>query len=97
MRKIERQMLQAIEERRFWTSGNTCVDVVNNGNPNGIRAEVFLHGNHIADFWYESKSLDVDSRTLALWPTPTTKSRLRALGANVYTKKGTTFLNGEAV
>lgn len=97
MRKIEREMLAAIENRRFWNHSNTCVDFVTAGNPHGPRSEVYLHGNHIADYWHDSKTLDVDARTLALWPTPTTKSRLRALGANVYTKKGTTYLDGEAL
>lgn len=97
MRKIEQAMLAAVQQRKFWISGNTCVDYVEAGNPNGPRSEIFLHGNHIADYWHQSGTLDVDSRTLALWPTPTTKSRLRALGASVYTKKGTTYLDGQVV
>lgn len=97
MRKIEREMLEAIKARKYWNHSNTCVDYVVSGNPNGARSEVFLHGNHIADFWHDSETLHIDTRTLALWPTPTTKSRLRALGANVYTKKGTTYLNGEVI
>lgn len=97
MRKIEKQMILAIAARKYWNSANTCVDYVTAGNPHGPRSEIYLHGNHIADYWHEPKRLDVDTRTLAKWPTPTTKSRLRALGANVTTKKGVTYLNGEAV
>lgn len=97
MRKVEQQMLAAIQSRKFWIGGNTCVDIVNNDNPNGLRAEIFLHGNHIADYWYRDGKLDVDSRTLAEWPTPTTKSRLRALGAKVYTKKHTVYLDGQPI
>jgi hypothetical protein len=97
MRKIEKQMLEAIEARKYWNQSNTCVDYVTAGNPHGPRSEIFLHGNHIADYWHDSKTVDVDVRTLALWPTPTTKSRLRALGVNVYTKRHETYLNGERV
>lgn len=97
MRKIEKEMLEAIHARKYWNSGNTCVDYVVAGNPHGARSEVFLHGNHIADYWHDTKTLDVDVVTLAKWSTVTTKSRLRALGANVTTKRGVTFLNGEAI
>lgn len=94
MRKIEKEMLVAIEQRKWFNKRNTCVDYVDAGNPHGLRAEIYLHGNHIADYWYESKTLDVDVRTLLFWPTPTTKSRLRALGANVYTKNYQIYLDG---
>lgn len=97
MRKIEIEMYKAIHARKFWKSGNTCVDYVVAGNPNGPRSEIYLHGNHIADYWHDTKTLDVDERTLARWPTVTTRSRLRALGANVYTKKHVTYLNDEPV
>ena len=97
MRKVEQQMLQAITDRKDWVSANTGVFMENAGNPYGPRAEVYLHGQHIASYWYESGDLDVDERTLARYPTVTTKSRLRALGANVYTKKGKTYLNDVAV
>jgi hypothetical protein len=35
--------------------------------------------------------------TLSRWSTNTTKSRLRALGANVTTRKGVTYLNNVAI
>ena len=95
MRKIERDMWAAVCNRKDWKSRNTAVYIEYAGNPHGPRAEVYLHGNHIADYWYQDQSLDVDVRTLARWPTPTTKSRLRALGADVETRKGQTLLNGE--
>ena len=97
MRKIEKEMLRAIQEKRYWNSGNTCVEYVNAGNPHGTRSEIYLHGNHIADYWHDSKTLDVDLKTLARWSTVTTKSRLRALGANVYTKNHVTYLGDEAI
>lgn len=84
MRLIEERMLDALRERRHWQQGNTKVD--NEGR-------VYLHGNHIANYT-EDGLVEVNEYTLAKWPTPTTKSRLRALGANVTTKNYTTYLNG---
>ena len=98
MRKIERAMQDAIRTRKDWRSGNTAaffISAQESGNPYGSRSEIYLHGNLIAIYWHETGTLEVDSRTLARWPTPTTKSRLRALGANVETRKGQTLLNGE--
>jgi len=92
MRKIELQMLNAIYDNKAWQSGNTTVTPRFDGS-----LSVYLHGNHIADYWYDSKELDVDVKTLAQWSTPTTKSRLRALGANVATRKGITYLNNVAI
>ena len=98
MRKIEQQMLNAIESKRNWSLDNTLVHIENGGgNPFGLRAEVYLHGNHIADYWYDDKQLDVDTRTLIDWNTRTTKSRLRALGAKVATRKGVIYLNNAAI
>ena len=95
MRKIEKQMLEAITNKlEKWVSSNTSVFYENNNTKFGPRSEIYLHGNHIADYWHRDGELQVNERTLADWPTPTTKSRLRALGANVTTKKGMTYLNG---
>jgi prepilin-type processing-associated H-X9-DG protein len=97
MRKIEQQMNNAIAQRVAFSKDNTLVTIVNDGNPYGTRAEVYLHGNHIANYWYQDASVEVNERTLAEWSTVTTKSRLRALGANVTTKRGQTFLNGSLI
>lgn len=100
MRKIEQQMMSAIAQQRNWQSGNTQVTTVN-FDGGGARSEIYLHGNHIANVWTGEPdplpTLWVNRETLAAWPTPTTKSRLRALGADVYTKNHTTYLDGEAV
>ena len=100
MRKIEQQMLDAIAQKRNWRSGNTQVTTVNL-SCGGTRSEIYLHGNHIANVWASADNpiplLAVNRDTLASWPTPTTKSRLRALGANVYTKNHTTYLDEVAV
>lgn len=100
MRKIEHQMLSAIAKRTNWKNDNTAVFYISadeSGNPHGGRSEVFLYGNHIADYWHDSDTLQADAKTLALWPSKTTKSRLRALGASVTTKNGETYLNGAKV
>ena len=106
MRKIEIQMLNAIDSKRNWTMDNTLVHIENGGgNPFGLRAEIYLHGNHIADVINSNmvgdvitpRIVDVNKETLRQWSTPTTKSRLRALGANVATRKGITYLDNVAI
>ena len=96
MRKIEQQMLNAIDNRKSWQSGNTAVTIRFNGD-----LSVYLHGNHIADVGAivgaDRKFLVVNTETLRRWATPTTKSRLRALGADVCTRKGVTYLNNVAI
>lgn len=90
MRKIEQQMLNAIENRKAWQSGNTTVTPRFDGS-----LSVYLHGNHIADV--VNSRINVNVYTLRQWSTPTTKSRLRALGASVSTRKGITYLNNVAI
>ena len=72
MRKIERQMLQAIvDERTHWSKDNTRVE-----STDGI-SSVYLHGHKIAEFEHRLNG--------KLWinncgyETNTTKSRLNAL------------------
>lgn len=97
MRKIEQEMLQAIRDRRSWQSGNTAVFTA------GGIISVYLHGHRIATSagtgtgYYGELILNADRDTLRQWPTATTKSRLRALGIDVQTKKGVTYLDGESV
>lgn len=101
MRKIEKQMLQAVYSKADkWINSNTSVFYISaseSGNPFGARSEIYLHGNHIADYWHESGQLEVNTRTLAHYPTVTTKSRLRALGANVTTKQYRTYLDNQLI
>ena len=91
MRKIEQQMLHAISTRKSWQGGNTTVSIRDDNS-----VSVFLHGNHIADVWALG-FISVNQETLRRWSTPTTKSRLRALGANVCTRKGVTYINNVAI
>ena len=84
-------MLTAISTRKSWQGGNTTVSIRDDNS-----VSVFLHGNHIADVWALG-FVSVNQDTLRQWSTPTTKSRLRALGANVTTRKGVTYLNDSAI
>jgi hypothetical protein len=87
MRKIEQQMRAAALGGYNWASGNTTVTT------RGNLREVFLHGHHIAYVSESGKALP-NLTTLREWPTSTTKSRLRALGINVSTCKGITYVDG---
>lgn len=87
MRKIERAMIDAIQRNANWRSDNTKVMVYP-----GV-ARVFLHGNHIADVCTETYRPTPNLDTLRSWPTPTTKSRLRALGVNVTQKNHEVFVD----
>lgn len=90
MRVIEKKMIEAINEGKNFTLDNTHVKIDAN------TAHVFLHGNHIASVVNGGTPI-VNLDTLRRYPTNTTKSRLRALGVDVYTKKGITFVNGEEI
>lgn len=93
MRVIEKKMLEAIKAKKDWLMDNTQVIYYPDTNSSGI----FLHSNHIATYWHSIDCLKVDRFTLARWPSSTTKSRLRALGVNVYTRKGVTYLNDKEI
>jgi len=81
MRKIERQMNNAIRTGRNFSSANTSVNHDSEG------ANVYLHGNHIATV-KDNSILLFDGG----WQSNTTKSRLNALcyefsyGARVFQK-----------
>ena len=89
MRKIEFDMVKAVRENKPFKRDNTQVKIDLN------TAHVFLHGNHIASVVNDIVMVNVD--TLKAYPTVTTKSRLRALGVNVYTKNGITYLYNEEI
>ena len=83
MRKIETQMQNALRDRVNWSSGNTTVEIDNEGNQ-----FVTLHGNLIAKI---SNFGDIELSSCG-WQTNTTKSRLNAIldtflhGLSVYQK-----------
>lgn len=93
MRAIEKAVIQAINAKKNLQKDNTIVIYYPDTNTSGI----FLHGNHLGTFMHISGSFRPDIETLKQWPTPTTKSRLRALGVNVYTKAGKTYIDGKEV
>lgn len=76
MRKIEQQMIAAINERRDWRLDNTEVQVVNfpHGETTIDKIYVRLHGSTIAIITPDE--LDISDCS---WQTPTTKSRLNAI------------------
>ncbi len=91
MRKIETQMSLAVRAGENFKSGNTQV------LHTGALVEVYLHGNLIARQDRYDANCPQMRGTLAGWDTPTTKSRLRALGANLTTKAGRTYANGKEI
>lgn len=103
MRSIEREMLDAIREQRDWESSSphgkteVAVRTHNAGDPEGRHATVYLHGHPIATWFYDRQTLEVNEATLRRWPTVTTKSRLRALGADVEQKDNRVYLDGEDI
>lgn len=91
MRKIEQQMMDAIFAGRNWAGSNTMTQANNDGS-----VDVYLHGHHIANCVGDNErdlKVAVNKRTLFNWATVTTKSRLRAMGVNVYHKKHTLHLD----
>lgn len=99
MRKIEKEMLRAIGANKAWAKDNTRVEPT---DADGMLASrVFLHGNHIADTLQITRhgvmQVFPNRDTLANWPTPTTKSRLRALGIDLTQKAGVISIGGEVV
>lgn len=92
MRKIEKAMVAAIQNNQVFRLDNTSVQPISD-----VNCSVYLHGNHIADVNTPTGFVLVDVDTLRRFPTPTTKSRLRALGVNVSTRKGITYLNNQPI
>lgn len=97
MRTIEKEMLKAIQDGINWQKSNTGVFFDNNNTKYGPRSEVYLFGNHIGDYWHNTKEFEVDEQTLSEWPSVTTISRLRALDVNLTVKKGKIYIDGEFI
>ena len=72
MRKLEKQMNQAIRGQRNWAGSNTTVFTTDNG----LESTVYLHGNHIATYFHDDRKLQIFDGG---WQSNTTKSRLNAL------------------
>ena len=72
MRKIERQMIKAIQDNKDWKSGNT--QVITLCNMGSFVSFVYLHDNHIATVTDDSVRVYDGG-----WQSNTTKSRLNAI------------------
>ena len=72
MRKIEREMNNAVKNKIAWSKGNSCTTFDNTIE----NCFVYLHGNHIATYNYANKELSLYDGG---WQSNTTKSRLNAL------------------
>ena len=87
MRQIEKDMLAAIAANVVeWKQANTRVHQVVG------RVEVQLHGHTIAR--HDGHAWEFN---LCGWNTPTTRSRINALGANVSSKAGKPHVLGRPV
>ena len=91
MRKIEVDMVKTVKSMGNWKTDNTEV------KSGLMQSHVYLHGNQIAYYDHAQGKLVVNVDTLRKYPTATTKSRLNALGANVFTRKGIVYVNGVAI
>lgn len=101
MRVIERGMVNAIHEGKDFRRDNTVVvydEVWSTGR-------VYLFGNEIVRFSHmedpitRKKEILVQPNleTIRNWPTPTTLSRLRAMGVNVRKEQGVVYLNNRSI
>lgn len=86
MRKVEQRMVDAVARLQNSSEGNTQVRIDSNG------LSVSLHGNII----YQQRGNNIFF-TLAGWNTPTTRSRLNALGVRVSQKNWQPIYNGEVI
>lgn len=93
MRKIESAMCAAIKERRYWKSRNTEVNV-RYDHLGYIHIEVRLFDILI---WKYNEAEDMTEFTLAGWNTNTTRSRLNAIGVDVYQKNFAPMYKGEVI
>lgn len=77
MRKIEQEMIQAIEEMRNWKKDNTEVVVYKNQYGQGLhRIEVYLHSNLIMTHCFCDAYIELSN---CGWSTNTTRERLNAI------------------
>lgn len=87
MRKVEKNMLNAVIAKNNWRSGSTTV----NYDDKKELSTVYLHGNKIATIDHKSSLMVIFDGNFR---SNTTKSRLVALGANLKQKSGEWLLDG---
>ena len=99
MRKIEQQMVNAVNNRRPWSGGNTQVSWDVNDSESRAVGQVHLYGHLIA--WLEQHDGNIvvvpQESTFRNWPTRTTRSRLVALGVNACIKDFAPCIDGLAL
>ncbi len=77
MRKLEEKMIELIKDKTSGRSGkNTEIKIVRLDIAKDSRAEILLHGNLIATYYYME---DIIFLYTAGWTSRTTKSRLNSL------------------
>ena len=92
MRKIEREMNNAVKNKIAWSKSNTLTTFSSDLK----ECFIYLHGNHIATYNYEDKELSLFDGG---WQSNTTKSRLNALcyefatGFSVFQKNWNWFVS----
>ena len=92
MRKIEREMNNAVKNKIAWSKGNSCT-TFDSAIENCF---IYLHGNHIATYNYANEELSLYDGG---WQSVTTKSRLNALcyefatGFSVFQKNWNWFVS----
>ena len=86
-RKIETRIVNALRDNAPFKSGRDEVRATATG------VAYYLHGNLVASKTY-GKPLEPYAPTFSAWPTPTTASRLRALGLDATIRKGVPHLDG---
>lgn len=95
MRRIEENMLSAVRNGRNFRNGNTEVKVTKEDGEQITR--VLLHGNCIFEQVQNISGLYEKYFNLCGWNTPTTRSRLNALGVNVRQKNYEAVYNGQPI
>lgn len=86
MRQIEKNMVNAVNGRYNFKSGNTRVEIFDEDTL------VLLHENYIFCIVDGIKYF-----SLAGWNTNTARSRLNALGVEIHNKKGVPYYKGQPV
>lgn len=96
MRQIEVNMQDAIKQGRNWKESNTQVVCEVNGKYTSMF--VYLHGNCIYEFTRNTENGKSETLySLQGWNTPTTRSRLRALGIDIRQRGGVPYYKGKAI
>ena len=100
MRQIEKKMVEAIHQRKNFHRDNTSVEQ----DHDWAVATVKLFGNPIVRASYMKDEHGKETilfqpyvDVIREWPTPTTVSRLTALGIRAYRRKDQVFINGHPV